>query len=108
MVAALYSSKLEKTKHFLYLGINFGWSAIEMFACEGKQAEAGVPRRVPGMRESYMYRDIRTSKAWQDHAGNASLLMSVCNRVGLAFVCVCEGVKGSSCHRNSLLLHSRS
>ena len=61
MVAALYASQEGKTKKFSYEGMGFGWSAIqEMFGRETHRARAGVPRRVPGLRESYVYRDIWT------------------------------------------------
>ena len=61
MVAALYSSKTGKTKSFQYEGVKFGWETTEgMFEREVQRARAGVPRRVPGLRESYVYRDIWT------------------------------------------------
>ena len=41
--------------------MGLGWSAIqEMFGRETHRARAGMPRRVPGLRESYVYRDIWT------------------------------------------------
>ena len=61
MVAALYSSKQEKTKMFAYEGVQFGWRTIDdLFEREVKRARDGVPRRVPGLRESYVHRDIWT------------------------------------------------
>ncbi len=61
MVAALYSSTAERTKQFSHKGVTFGWSAIEaMFEREVQRAKDGVPRRVPGLKESYVYRDIWT------------------------------------------------
>ena len=61
MVAALYSSKPEKTKLFTRENVQFGWMTIEdMFEREVKRARDGVPRRVPGLRESYVHRDIWT------------------------------------------------
>ena len=61
MVSALYSSKLERTKRFKCDGVEFGWSCIEeMFGRDIQRAKAGLPRRVPGLRESYVYRDIWT------------------------------------------------
>ena len=61
MVSALYSSRDGKTKNFSLGGVRFGWSTIvDMFTREVQRARAGVPRRVPGMRESYVYRDIWT------------------------------------------------
>ena len=61
MVSALYSSKMERTKRFTYDGVEFGWDCIEeMFARDLERAKAGLPRRVPGLRESYVYRDIWT------------------------------------------------
>ena len=61
MIAALYSSKKGRTKAFMYEGVEFGWEVIEdMFARELTRVDAGLPRRVPGLRESYVYRDIWT------------------------------------------------
>ena len=61
MVASLYSTKTGRTKTFQYDGVSFGWETIEiMFKREVQRAKAGVPRRVPGLRESYVYRDIWT------------------------------------------------
>ena len=60
MVSALYSSKMERTKRFTYDGVEFGWTCIDMFARDLQRAKAGLPRRVPGLRESYIYRDIWT------------------------------------------------
>ena len=61
MVAALYSSKQERTKMFGYQGVQFGWRATEdMFKREVKRARDGVPRQVPGLRESCVHRDIWT------------------------------------------------
>ena len=61
MVAALYSSRTNGTKFFNFEGVNFGWKAIEqMFSREVERARVGIPRRVPGLRESYVQRDIWT------------------------------------------------
>ena len=61
MVSALYSSREGKTKNFSSEGVHFGWSTIvDMFTREVQRARAGVPRRIPGLRESYVYRDIWT------------------------------------------------
>ena len=44
---------------FAYEGVQFGWRTTEdLFEREG--ARDGVPRRVPGLRESYVHRDIWT------------------------------------------------
>ena len=60
MVAALYSSKTGKTVISVW-GVKFGWETIEgMFEREVQRAKAGVPHWVPGLRESYMYREILT------------------------------------------------
>ncbi len=60
MVAALYSSKRGRTKLFKYEGVEFGWDTIElMFTREGRINDA-IPRRVPGLRQNYVYRDIWT------------------------------------------------
>ena len=59
MVAALYSSKMQRTKLFTTNGVEFGWETIEdMYIRDTQRAREGLPRRVPGMRESYVYRDI--------------------------------------------------
>ncbi len=61
MVAALYSSAEERTKQFNHQGVTLGWLAIQnMFEREVQRAMGGVPRRVPGLKESYVYRDIWT------------------------------------------------
>ena len=61
MIAALYSSKNSRTKAFQYEGVCFGWSVIEdLFARELRRINDRQPRRVPGLRESYVYRDIWT------------------------------------------------
>ena len=61
MIAALYSSKHSHTKNFLFEGVNFGWEVIEkMFDRELQRIEAKHPRRIPGLRESHVYRDIWT------------------------------------------------
>ena len=61
MVSALYSSEMEKTKRFTYDGVEFGWTAIEdMFSRDLQRAKAGLPRRVPSLHESYVYRDVWT------------------------------------------------
>ena len=61
MVSALCSSKMERTKRFTYDGVEFGWDCIEeMFAWDLQRAKTGLPRRVPGLSESYVYRDIWT------------------------------------------------
>ena len=61
MVSAFYSSKMERTNRFTYDGVEFGWYCIEeMFARDLQRAKAGLPPRVPGLHESYVYRDIWT------------------------------------------------
>lgn len=61
MVSALYSSREGKSKCFYLEGVRFGWSTIvDMFTREANRARSGVPRRVPGLRESYVYRDVWT------------------------------------------------
>lgn len=61
MVFALYSSREGKTKNFSFEGVRFGWATIvDMFTREVQRARAGIPRRIPGLRESYVYRDIWT------------------------------------------------
>ena len=61
MVSALYSSKQGRTKNFVYNGVKFGWSTIEeMFEREMQRAQSGSLKRVPGLKESYVHRDIWT------------------------------------------------
>ena len=61
MVSALYSSKQGRTKGFMSNETKFGWSTIEdMFEREMKRAHSGSLKRVPGLRESYVHRDIWT------------------------------------------------
>lgn len=61
MIAALYSSKDGRTKSFTINDVKFGWRVIEdMFNRETTRIEIGLPRRIPGLRESYVYRDIWT------------------------------------------------
>ena len=62
MVSALYSSKQERTtKNFVCNGVTFGWSTVEeMFEREMQRAQSGSLKRVPGLKESYVYRDIWT------------------------------------------------
>ena len=55
MVSALYSSKLGRTKDFLYNGVKFGWSTVEeMFEREMQRAQSGSLKRVPGLKKSYV------------------------------------------------------
>ena len=59
MVAALYSSKIQRTKLFARNEVQFGWETIEdMYVRDTQRAREGLPRRVPRMRESYVYREI--------------------------------------------------
>ena len=61
MVSALYSSKQERTKNFVCNGVTFGWSTVEeMFEREMQRAQSGSLKRVPGLEESYVCRDIWT------------------------------------------------
>ena len=60
-MAALYSSKMQRTKLFTRNEVQFGWETIEdMYVRDTQRAREGLPRRVPGMRESYVYREIRS------------------------------------------------
>ena len=61
MVSVLYLSKQGRMKDFVRNGVKFGWSTIEdMFEREMKRAHSGSLKRVPGLRESYVHRDIWT------------------------------------------------
>ena len=61
MISALYLSKQGRTKDFVRNGVKFGRSTIEdMFEREMKRAHSGSLKRVPGLRESYVHRDIWT------------------------------------------------
>ena len=58
MVSLLYLSEQGRTKDN---GVKFGWSTNEdMFEREMKRAHSGSLERVPGLRESYVHRDIWT------------------------------------------------
>ena len=84
MVSALYSSKMERTKRFTYGEVEFGWNCIEeMFARDLQRAKAGLPRRVPGLRESYVYRDI-----WTRLNVKPAKIMQVCKLCVCVCVCV--------------------
>ena len=61
LVSVLYSSKQGKTKDFVCNGVKFGWSTIEeLFEREMQRVQSGSLKRVPGLKESYVHRDIWT------------------------------------------------
>lgn len=95
MVAALYSSREGKTKQFTFEGAYFGWSAIEeMFTRELKRVRAGVPCRVPGLRESCVFRDIWTRLNFKPAKNNAGV-----NLYYFLYICICT----YSCDCDTLL-----
>ena len=59
MIAALYSSRLDKTPNkFLHDGQQFGWETIEgMLAREVQRIKHNNLPRVPGLKESHVFRD---------------------------------------------------
>ena len=60
MISALYSSP-DRSKKFTLDRFSFGWTAIDhMFIREVERAKDGHRRRVPGLKESYVKRDIWT------------------------------------------------
>ena len=60
MIAALYSSP-DRSKKFVLERFTFGWTAIEhMFTREVERAKNGIRRKIPGLKESYVKRDIWT------------------------------------------------
>ena len=61
MVAALYSSRRGGSKKFNWDRSEFGWESIEdMFKRELHRIQSGQIPRVPGLKESYIYRDTWT------------------------------------------------
>ena len=61
MVAALYSSRCAGPNHFIKEGVTFGWESIEqMLHREVLRKKSGQLPRVPGLKESYVYRDSWT------------------------------------------------
>ena len=75
MVAALYSSP-DRSKKFKLDGYTFGWTAIQMFDREVERARIGTIRRVPGLKESYVKRDI-----WTRLNVKPGKIMQVCHTV---------------------------
>ena len=59
MTAALYlSRKTKSSNHFLHNGIHFGWEALEsMLKREVNRIRQNQIPRVPGLKESFIYRD---------------------------------------------------
>ena len=62
MIAALYSLRGHGgTKAFIEGGIHFGWDTIvRVYNGDLFRAKQGVSRRVPGLRYSYVVRDLWT------------------------------------------------
>ena len=58
MIAALYKSHQGGVNQFKISGIRFGWEAIEdMLKREVSRMQRNELPRVPGLKESYVYRD---------------------------------------------------
>ena len=61
MIAQLYASRPKGTKSFENRGIQFGWASIqEVYHWNLKQAKAGSPLPVPGLKLSHIVRDSWT------------------------------------------------
>lgn len=61
MIAALNSSRVNGTKDLKKKGVSIGWQVIEdIFRADMKRAEAGLTRRVPGLKYSHVVRDSWT------------------------------------------------
>ena len=59
MIAALYlSRKTKSSNHFQHNGVQFGWEALEnMLKREVTRISRNQLPRVPGLKESFIYRD---------------------------------------------------
>ena len=61
MVAALYASRSDSetsSNKFLHKGAYFGWETIEsMLVREVQRIKENCLPRIPGLKESYVYRD---------------------------------------------------
>ena len=106
MVAALYSSKMTRTKLFTRNEVQFGWETIEdMYIRDTQRAREGLPRRVPGMQESYVYRDIwsrlnvKPAKIMQVYVFNSEYLLPnlICSCHFTIDDCVCSFYTKSFC-----------
>ena len=61
MIAALYSSRDNGTKHFKRKGVYLGWDTIvRVYNGDLFRAKQGVSRRVPGLKYSHIVRDSWT------------------------------------------------
>ena len=61
MIAALYSSQDNGTKHFRQKGVYFGWDTIvRVYNGDLFRAKQGVSRCVPGLKYSHVVRDSWT------------------------------------------------
>ena len=79
MIAALYSSRVSGTNRFINDGVVFGWEPIE------RQLEREIQRkrkdelpRVPGLKESFVYRD-----SWTRLNVKPAKIMQVCKCITL-------------------------
>ena len=75
MIAALYQSRKQGGSNcFVHNGVMFGWEAIEdMLAREVARIKKNELPRVPGLKESYIYRD-----AWTRLNVKPAKIMQVC------------------------------
>ena len=89
MIAALYLSRRTKSSnHFLHKGVHFGWEALEsMLKREVNRIRQNQIPRVPGLKESYIYRDpwtrlnVKPAKIMQVHCLHnmcITLALNVC------------------------------
>ena len=61
MIGALYSSRQTGSKSFMKQETSFGWSVIEdLYVREICRIKKGNPVRVPGLKKSYIVRDVWT------------------------------------------------
>ena len=76
MIAALYLSRTQggNSNLFVHNDVNFGWEAIEgMLGREVTRIKDNKLPRVPGLKESYVYRD-----AWTRLNVMPAKIMQVC------------------------------
>ena len=77
MVAALYSSREEGTKEFVYDGVVHGWYTIEaVYRSDLSRAKCGISRRVPNLKYSHIVRD-----AWTRLNVLPAKIMQVCTKI---------------------------
>ena len=61
MVGALYSSREEGTKEFVYDDVVHGWYSLEtVYKSDMSRARCGISRRVPVLKYAHIVRDAWT------------------------------------------------